>query len=190
MSHQKQSRNVYYHVVQGNHYIFADERNKRKLLEILHKVQQTEGWFTYAFCITDTRAFFITESRDRKSLEEGIRNIFSVFVRQCRGRIYLEEDPFSDLIFSRPRQLISLEQIVDYCRFIHQLPVQEGYTARPEDYWWSSYISYSGTYKWKFVDCRVISMYFSPDSEVARARFHRFHKNPVTSGSRQNAALY
>lgn len=175
MSHQKQARKVYYHVLEGSHFIIADERNKKKLLDIVLAIQRRENWAIYAFCITDDSAYFVTEADCPGSISRGAGSAAECFLQACRETVpYLPG--ISPVI--RPgvmEELGSLEEIARRCRRIHRIPLDKGYVVRIHDYWWSSYITYIGQYDWGMVDCRVFSMYFSADPDLARARIQRFH---------------
>ena len=74
------------------------------------------------------------------------------------------------------KELDSLREIAARCRQIHRLPLEKGYVSRLDDYWWSSYITYAGEYDWEMVDCRIFSLYFSANPEVARRRLVKFHQ--------------
>ncbi len=175
MSRQWKSGKVYYHVLKGDRFVFADERNKKRLLDIVAELQQKHQLMIYAFCLTDDSAYFILEAAGRYSLEHMTREAAVRFRRQCRyGR-----PPGWSGGRGLPRysasELGSLREIVVRSREIHRIPLEQGYVRCIGDYWWSSYISYTGSYDWDLVDCRILLLYFSADREVARQRLERYH---------------
>lgn len=177
MSHQIISRKVCYHVMKGKRCIFADERNKKKLLDIVLDIQTAEGWRIYAFCITDDCAYFIVEAASKSSVLEGMDRAAESYHRFCEDTVW-NRGSFSagKLLWSTLKELQSLQDIAALSRKIHRIPLEEGYVRRIGDYWWSSYITYMGDYDWELVDCRMLFLYFSMDPEVARRRLQQYHR--------------
>ena len=167
MTHRKRNRKIYYHVLESNRYLFADERDKKKLLDILFAIEKEEEWLIYAFCLTDNAAYFVIEAPGAGSVRRGIQYRSAGLCRQHRD-IWLNS--------SALEELDSLREIAVRCREIHRIPLEKGYVSRLDDYWWSSYITYAGEYEWELVDCRVLSLCFSANPEIARRRLLEFHQ--------------
>lgn len=176
MSYQKEIRKVYYHILEGTHCIFADERNKKKLLDIVLGIQREENWAIYAFCLTNDRAYFITETAGRGALQRGMQKLEERFLaiwgeytpnRWCEDPVLRERGM---------EEIDALPDIVERCRRIHRLPLESGYVSSIEDYWWSSYITYTGIYEWAMVDCQLLSRYFSVDPETAKRKLKSYHR--------------
>jgi REP element-mobilizing transposase RayT len=163
--------------MKGNRYIFADERIKKKLLDIVLDIQLAESWSIYAFCITDDRAYFMIEAVDHASVKNGMRKVADLFFKLYGNSAWI---PYStrrtDLSTGSEKELRSLQDIAVCCRQIHRIPVEKGYVNRIHDYWWSSYNTYIGNYVWKMVDCRIVLLYFSLDPETARRRLQQYHQ--------------
>ncbi len=176
MAHRRRNRKIYYYVLESRRYLFADERDKRKLLDILSDVGQEEEWLVYAFCLMDNAAYFVIEASGAASVRRGIQRAAGRFLGECGANQAYAPRREAALAGSEPRELESLKEIADCCRQIHRIPLEEGYVGRLADYWWSSYITYAGGYEWELVDCRVFSLCFSADPEVARRRLLRFHQ--------------
>lgn len=176
MSNQSTSRKVCYHIMEGSRYIFADERNKKKLLDIILAVQRAEGWRIYAFCITDDRAYFMVEASGKKAVLAGMHRAEELFLQVlCRSDWNPEGIAVPELSGSVRKEILSLEDIALCCRKIHRIPLEEGYVHRIMDYWWSSYVTYIGDYDWKLVDCHVLFLYFSVDVDAARRMLQQYH---------------
>ena len=56
MSHQTPVKRVFFHVLKGNEYAFADERTRKYLLNIMEEMQSNAKWKIYAFCMTNQEA--------------------------------------------------------------------------------------------------------------------------------------
>lgn len=166
---------IYYQVMEGTRYLLADERNKKKLLDLLFETRRIRGWRTCAFCVTDESAHFITEAQDRLQLDRETEIAAWRFLQESEalpvgGR---EAPGWAGL---RSEEILSLSELPGRCRAIHQIPLERGYVERPGDYWWSSYNTYAGGYRWETVDCWTVYAQFSANREAARRRFIRFHK--------------
>lgn len=176
MSNQKQARKVYYHVLEGSRLIIADERNKKRLLDIVFDIQRQEGWAIYAFCATDDSVFFVTEANCSSSICRGARQMAQQFLKKCQKTLPRLSGVTPSVHQGPLEQLSTMQEIAGRCRFIHRLPLDKGYVVRMSDYWWSSYITYMGYYDWGMVDCQALTEYFSEDPEAARLQLRRFHQ--------------
>ena len=177
MPHQEASKKVYYHVMEGSRCIFADERNKRKLLDLVRGAKFAEHWRIYAFCIMDECAYFIIEADDARGVCRGMHRIEKQFLH------LFQAEPWSRRTIAAPvlsdnaqTELHTLPEIAACCRRIHRIPLQEGFVSRLCDYWWSSYITYCGSYNWELVDCCMLLLYFSVDPDTARRRLLHYHR--------------
>lgn len=176
MSNQKQARKVYFHVLEGSRFIIADERNKKRLLDIVLDIQRQEEWAIYAFCVTDDSAFFVTEASCSSSIGRGAGRMAEQFLEKCRGTLPQLSGITPTVHPGVLEELNTLQEVAGRCRWIHRLPLDKGYVVRMIDYWWSSYITYMGQYDWEMIDCHVLTEYFSMDPEAARFRLRRFHQ--------------
>ena len=161
---------VYYHVMKGSRYILADERNKKKLLDTVFHIYQENRWRMYAFCVTDDSAHFMAEAETYQAVRRETGRACDEFFRRCGEKIPHVGGTVPGLCGCGYRELDSSWKAACCSRYIHRLPLEEGYAARPEDYWWSSYNTYAGNYEWEQVDCRMVLQYFSLNPEKARKK--------------------
>jgi hypothetical protein len=176
MLRKKLSEKIYYHSLKGDRYIFADERLKKKLLDIMAKVHQEEEWYIYAFCITDDCAYFIAGVPGEASLVRGMEKVREAFGRECMRYLPIFETAAQALCIAEMQELNSLKELAESCRRVHRIPLERGYVLRIEDYWWSSYITYIGLYEWGMVDCRILFLYFSANLSQARLQLQEYHR--------------
>lgn len=176
MLYRRKIRKVYYHVVEGSHYLFADERHKKKLLDILSEIEKEEEWLIYAFCLTDDCAYFIIEAPGAGAVRRGIQRLANRFLSQYRAELPRSGNQGIFLSSTTLDELDSLSEIAICCRQIHRIPLEKGYVSCLDDYWWSSYITYTGDYEWELVDCRAFLLYFSANPEAARYKLQNFHR--------------
>lgn len=176
MAYCKKARKIFYHELEGSRYLFADERDKKRLLDILFAVEKEEEWLVYAFCITDNCAYFVIEADGVSSVRRGIHCAVGRFLSRYRKDPSHPKSREAVLKGDTLKELDSLGEIASICRQIHRLPLEKGYVSRLDDYWWSSYITYAGEYEWELVDCRTFSLCFSANPETARKRLVKFHQ--------------
>lgn len=172
----KKARKIFYHVVEGSRYLLADERDKKKFLDILFTIEKEEGWLIYAFCLTDDCAYFVIEADGTGSVRRGVQRAANRFLSRYRADSLHPDRREAVLKSDTLRELDSLWEIAACCRQIHRIPLEKGYVSRLNDYWWSSYITYAGEYEWDLVDCRILFLYFSANPEVAKRRLLKFHQ--------------
>lgn len=180
MSGQRMLKRVCYYVMEGTRYIFADERNKKKLLDFVREVRDAEEWSIYAFCVTDDRAYFIIEAPQENSVLAGMRGVMESYLHMFRAAPWNPRGFAAHLTGRVETRLGSLQEIAAYSRWIHRLPVEMGYARALRDYWWSSYITYLGIYDWRMVDERVVLLYFSIDTDEARQLLRDYHMQERT----------
>ena len=170
---------IYYHILQGSRYTFADERNKKKLLDTVLATQDQEKWCIYAFCITDDKAYFLMGVNEEQNFLLGLQKIteqFTQYSNANRNRFWQAEVPVLSFYIE---ELYSAEDLVVYCRKVHHVPLEKGYVEHLADYWWSSYITYIGIYAWEMVEEGTLLLHFSPDEELARRKFRQYHCGKV-----------
>ncbi len=175
MSQLFKNDKIYYQEMEGTRYLLVDERSKKKLLDLLLEARRLRGWRTYAFCVTDESAYWITRARDGGQLQRDTEIAAWRFLQENEAapawkgqapawsRLWIEEIP-------------SLSELPGRCRAIHRIPLELGYVRQIGDYWWSSYNSYAGVYRWETMDCQTVYAQFSPNREKARRSFIRYHK--------------
>ncbi len=174
MSGIQRTNRVYYHYLEGDKFLLADERDKWRFLESVRIIQQERGCEIYAFCLTDSSAYFVTESVCIFEIQKDL-----VQAAECIGktpaREFLVQKKNSVIQNSHYQELGTLQEITSRCVYLHRIPLELGYVNRIPDYWWSSYNSYMDVYHWAMINCRPVSLYFSADPEEARTRFRRCH---------------
>ena len=176
MSHLNSQTHIYYYVLKGNLNVLADERDKKRLLDIVLEVHQ--GYSICAFCVTDDEAVFLECAGDIRKIREKARQVIESF------EAYLDKRKEKDIQADQGLALTELQElpaarecILEYSRRIHRLPVEQGYVHRVSDYWWSSYPAYAGTYQWEVVDQEFLLGLFDKNEERARRKLRRCHQS-------------
>lgn len=186
MSRVGTSKKVYYYVLEGNCYAFADERTRMLLLELIGEVQKDAGWQIYAFCITNEALHFVAEAKSLAQIERDFQYIVKLFHGRCRKRLPGWWSEAVSISAGRGRCLKTDQEITESCCLIHRLPLEYEYVKHLGDYWWSSYITYAGIYEWQLVDCSFLMQYFSGEPSKARRALKKFHRDTWNASDKDN----
>lgn len=197
MAHLDTNKHIYYYVLQGNSNILSDERDKKKLLDMILSVRRERDFELYAFCLTDEEVFLLTGAKRQATLDRAVRVISAEYAAYYVDKhIHAKTTAHSGVKSAAARQdrkryrletvwkerLNHIQEVRDKCRAIHWIPVEKGYAGRIRDYWWSSYRSYLGYYEWKNLDMLPLLQLFAPEPEKARRQLRRFHELAVQDG--------
>ena len=176
MKNKGVERTVCSYVLKGEKNCFADERIKWHLLDTIGEMSKQLEWEIYAFCLTDEEAYFIIEARQTEKTEVCLCTAADRILNAFWADIYGYSYSPGCFMESSAQQLGALSDIAECCRRIHRLPLLKGYVSNLNDYWWSSYNTYVGSYEWKFMNSRIVLLHFSADYEEAVCRFRYFHR--------------
>ena len=177
MAYLKGQKPVYYYVLKGHPNILADERDKKKLLDIVLGIQQVQEFEIYAFCITNEEFCLMLSAANQAEINKGVRQLSAEFSAwRLGGRPSARAKRAAEqLTVVLRKKLRSQQEIKLQCREIHFIPVSKGYVTQIRNYWWSSYQTYLGYYDWKQVNCSAVLRIFSEDCESARRQLRRYH---------------
>lgn len=177
MLYPAKSEQVYYHTLEGSPLIFSDERSKKKLLDLILDLYRHQGWSLYAFCVTDSKAHFLSVTDRNSDYEANIQRSISEFLDWDASTPGIWNGDSPRLTLAATQKMSTMDEILHCCRVIHRLPVELNYVKQIQDYWWSSYNTYTGNFDWCAVDCRKILEYFDTDPETAVSRLRKFHSS-------------
>ncbi len=176
MSHLRKQTHIYYYVLKGNLKILADERDKKRLLDIVLEVHQ--GHSILAFCVTDEEAVFLECAGDIREIREKTERVQDAYGAYLDGRKEKNTGDVPGLSLAQLQEIpASREAILECTRRIHRLPKEKGYVQKISDYWWSSYPAYAGIYGWEVVDQEFLLPFFDQNEEKARRKLRRYCQN-------------
>lgn len=161
---------VFCYALEGRKCIFADERNKKHLLDCVLNMHENQNWPVYGFCVTDDAAYVITaglEAELRQEAEQSIQLFYNAYEGQSGEDCALQ---------IQVQPIRSINELVEQCVELHRLPIVDGYVKNLGDYWWSSYRTYVGGYVWPMVSCSVILQALSMDEQKAQNKFRAMHR--------------
>lgn len=157
--------------------VFADERDKKYFLGVVLQSREENGFRVFAFSLLDDEAYFLlgmTEGR-AEAIGQILRELFHQYedyYRKSHGKTVPADIEWEE----KCRSVYQAEEILDICRYIHQMPVEKGYVKKLADYWWSSFLTYRGIYFWEFVDTRPVLWYLSDSQMKSVQLFMKLHR--------------
>lgn len=162
---------VYYYCLKFNSKRLADERDKKKFLDLVLRRQRENRVQLFAFAVLDDEVHFAA------GLPEQLCGSGSLY-RWCEGCCPAERKRIKEADPGKAEiaPVETMEELLRICLDIHLLPVRHGYVKLASDYWWSSLKTYRGTYLWENVNEEPLLRYLDSDVEAGRRRFIRLHQ--------------
>ena len=158
--------------------VFANEWDKRILLNTLESVRKLFDFELYAFCVLNNRVLLLAGGLKLKA--SVIRRMLATLMERYECRI----EQIGESVTIPPEEsakvcIIRIEgehEAANVLRYIHLMPSSEGYALSAWDYWWTSLSSYRGNYYWPMVDAEVVMRALGRrDRQAARSllEYHR-----------------
>lgn len=155
--------------------IFHDQSDWMKFLSILKKYKITCELTVFAWCLMNNHVHLL--------VKEGNENISVTMKRiavSYAGYYHWKYRTSGHLFQGRFRSeaVEAKSSLLTVVRYIHQNPVKAGIVARPDEWKWSSCLSYYGgnSYPHGLLDVRYVLSIFSEDVLTARRKFKEFNE--------------
>lgn len=177
MSYPVKMEQVYCHILRGSPFIFSDERCKKKLLDLIFERCFCREWHLYAFCVTDSDAYFLSVTDRPSYYREKVQRAISEFMHWNAGTqgIWRGEDPM--LRLEEIQKEVTIDELIHCCCAIHSIPIECNYVQHVQDYWWSSYITYLGSFEWHTICTQKVLAHISEDEELALNRMRKIQSS-------------
>jgi len=135
---------AHYHITsRGNEQkdIFKSQRDREKFLEYLDSATTRYGAVIHAYCLMSNHYHLLLETPGG-NLSEIMRHINGAYTTYFN----VKRKRAGHLLQGRYKAILveADEYLVELSRYIHLNPVRVGIIERPEQYPWSSYLSYTG----------------------------------------------
>ena len=171
-SRQLSPTHIYHIMVRGNsgRDIFLEDQDRYKLLSILAIKKREEAFILYAYCLMDNH-FHLVLKEKKDHISHIMSRINTTYVayfnkkNQLKGHLF--QDRFKSEVVESDAYLLAL------IRYVHNNPLKAGLVQIPQDYQWSSYLSYI-KYGDGLVQSSEVLKYFSEDLSQAREEFIDF----------------
>ena len=176
MTHQ-----VFYLDMRMSREVLAAEWDKKLFLTSLEEAGTLFRIEFYAFCVLDDRIRLLAGGTDvrRRTL---MKMLSAALEHYERGMELNGEKGIlpSETVFRVKTVRMECEQdAVSVLRYIHLTPLSEGYTISAQDYWWTSYNSYRGFYRWPMVNTEPVMQFLSRSDARAAHTLAEYHSRGV-----------
>ncbi len=171
-------KQISYEIVKGEDQPFADERDKKKFLDLLLEVKKTKGIKVLAFCITDDEGHFLLEAENGWKIKEAEKQLIEKYhfyykehyQKSCRhmtGEIKFQKE-------------MTEKELLEYCLELHLIPMKRKLVKIPEAYWWCSFVDYRRKHcRQEIVNTEFLLKYLDPDRKQAIRKFVSLHHNTL-----------
>ena len=168
---------VYHDVLWAEKQPFADERDKKKLLELVAEQKKERKLDIFAFCVTDEECHFLVSGDSESDLSQAAVSVidqFSTYYETCHNgeNMCLVRE-------NRSQKLMDLEELIEDCCRIHKIATEQKLAEKPEDYWWSSLGEYRKLppRQRDMVNTGVILKYLDRNRNRALGKFLKLHRS-------------
>ncbi len=164
-----------YHITsRGNEQkgIFKSQRDREKFLEYLESATIRYGAVIHAYCLMSNHYHLLLETPEGNlsKIMRHINGAYTTYFNVKRKRAgHLLQGRYKAILVEADEYLVELS------RYIHLNPVRVGLVEKPEQYPWSSYLSYMGHSKpLTWLRTGFIQSYFAKQVDDARKKYRTF----------------
>lgn len=184
---------AFYHVTsRGNERksVFRSRRDREKFLQYLESASERYGAVIHVYCLMDNHYHLLVETPqgNLSQIMQHINGAYTTYFNVNRRRSgHLFQGRYKSILVQADAYALELS------RYIHLNPVRAEMAARPDEYEWSSYISYSSDEEkpgWLATD--LILGHLHDQHSVAKQQYRSFvesligiaHRNPLSDALR------
>lgn len=169
---------IFYEIVKGEEQPFADERDKKKFLDLLLEVKQRKGITVLAFCITDGEGHFLLEAEKEQKIKEAEQQLIEKYhsyytehyqrsCKQMAGEVQFQKE-------------MTEKELLECCLELHLIPMKRKLVKVPEAYWWCSFVDYRRKHcRQEIVNTEFLLKYLDSDRKQAIRKFVSLHHNTL-----------
>ena len=132
--------------------VFADEVVKYHFLKHLGKTIAAQEYHALSFLLLDDELKLLAGigSEVPVPYEQPFLELFRSFAEECPVPVPAEKVP--GITVDARAVSDSPDELAGQIRLLHRIPVEKGIVRRERDYWWSDFHTFSGRYRWDFID--------------------------------------
>ena len=153
--------------------LFEDERDFRKLLEIIERVKKEFEFDLYAYCLMSNHVHLFLKEKNKGDIKSIMHKILSIYVSWFNYKYQRSGSLIGNRYKSEPIE--NEKYYLSLIRYIHQNPLKANMVKLLSDYLWSSYNYYLTENKNCIVDTDFALEMFSKNKKNAIKAFKDFH---------------
>lgn len=120
--------------------IYADDRDRRRFLDVLGEVVESYRWCCHAYCLMPNHYHLVVDT-PLANLSRGMRQLNGLYTQRYNRRHsrvgHVFQGRFKGILVERESHMLEL------ARYVVLNPVRAGIVGAPEDYAWSSLRAHS-----------------------------------------------
>jgi len=166
---------AFYHITsRGNQKerVFFSDHDRIILLDCLRDANKKYGAVIHTYCLMDNHYHLLLETphANLSNIMHFINTSYAIFFNTKHSRVgHLFQGRFKAILIETDSYAQELS------RYIHLNPVRAGIVARPEEYIWSSYLTFiSERQPSPWLNTAMVLGYFDQDLRIARTRYAVF----------------
>jgi REP element-mobilizing transposase RayT len=166
---------AFYHITsRGNQKerVFLSDYDRTVLLDYLRDANKKYGAIIHTYCLMDNHYHLLLETphANLSKTMHFINTSYTIFFNTKHARVgHLFRGRFKAILIETDSYAQELS------RYIHLNPVRAGIVARPEEYIWSSYLTFiSERRPAPWLNTAMVLGYFDQDLRIARTRYAIF----------------
>lgn len=171
-------KNALYHIIsRGNNkdYIFRDNEDRIKYMELLRKAKLDFNFKFYAYVLMDNHTHLLLETPDA-NISEGMKMLNLSYSKYFNAKYkkvgHLFESRYKAKLVQRDRYFLAI------IRYIHNNPVKANICRSLELYPWSGHNEYVKG-KTGIIDCGDVLNMFNKNLSIAIKEYVKFCKMPI-----------
>jgi putative transposase len=181
VAREKSKTGIYHVIVRGinRQDIFHDEEDYQGYLKTLERIKEVSDCEIYGYCLMTNHVHLLIKEI-REDIGQIMKRLGISYAHRYNCKYGRSGHVFQDRYKSEPVE--DDPYLLTVIRYIHNNPVKAGMVNRPEQYKWSSYITYySGKeYIPGLIHATFILGLFSEDKKIAMEKFRQFSKRENT----------
>lgn len=168
---------VCHDILRGENQLLADERDKKKFLDLVEEQKKEKELDIFAFCVTDEDCHFLVSGESEEKLVQAAEAVVKNFAAYYEAN---HDGEKAQLIReNKSRELMDHEELIESCRRIHMIAIEQKLALKPEDYWWSSLGEYRKLppRQRDMINTGVILKYLDSNRNRALGKFLKLHRS-------------
>jgi len=159
--------------------LFEEDKDFEKMLEIINDVKVEKSFKLHAYCLMTNHVHLFICEKECGDIKKIMHKILTKYVGWFNYKYKRSGSLIGNRYKSEPIE--DDEYYLTLMRYIHQNPIKAGIIKSPEEYPWSSYVSYIDDKENDIVDIEDFLMILNNNKITAQKMFVDFHTKSETN---------
>lgn len=177
----KSKTGIYHIIMRGinRQCIFHDDSDYQRYLKILEQTKEKSDCVIYAYCLMTNHVHLLIEEA-KEDIGQIMKRLGTSYAHRYNYKYGRSGHVFQDRYKSEPVE--DDQYLLTVIRYIHNNPIKAGVVTKPEQYKWSSYMTYFNGKEniLRLTNTAFILGLFSEEKTSAIEKFRQFSKQENT----------